>query len=201
MNYNVADRSTLTDIQRRNLASIRIKNALIRRQYGDGITISNPLEDVLAQTGPCALPIGAINTNKQLSIYLDGLREELDGTVTELYDKESPDIADGVISLTEALEATADLLERSTDQHIRNKNRKASAAKYNVPKGYKLVKIEDDEEVAASPSNDVEGTADAAGPGGDIGNIIRKRPAAKESAPAAEPDREAAISSLLDLLI
>lgn len=191
MNYNVVDRSTLTDIQRRNLACMRIKNALVKQQYGNGIEISTPLDEVLSATGPCAIPMAAINTDKQLSIFMDGIREELDGTVVELYDKEAPEIAGNVESLTAALERTADFLEKAIAQ--RN-SRPTSKKAFKVPEGYKLVKIEDDEKVADPDPIDEVVAAN------DIGNSV---PRATDNSPkASDPvDKDEVIRNLLDLLV
>ena len=187
MNYNVVDKSGLTDIQRRNLASMRIKNALVKRQYGNGIEIITPLDEVLSATGPCAIPTGAIATDKQLSIFLDGLREELDGTVVELYDKSAPVIADGVESITVALERTADYLENA----IAQRNSKPAAQKaFKVPKGYKLVKIEDDEETV-DPTPEVVAT-------NDIGVSVPRDTEAVKDKPV---DKSETLRSLLDLLV
>lgn len=190
MNYNIVDKSTLTDIQRRNLACMRIKNALVQQQYGSGIEIITPIEDVLSATGPCTIPMSAINTDKQLSIFMDGIREELDGTVVELYDKEAPEIASGVESLTAALERTADFLEQS----ISRRNSKPAAGKksFKIPKGYKLVKIEDDEE----QPEDIESDGEVA-----TNNIGSSVPKAKEAKPEMTVDKSEAIRSLLDLLV
>lgn len=192
MNYNVVDKTMLTDIQRRNLACMRIKNALVKRQYGSGIEIITPLEEVLSATGPCTIPMAAINTDKQLSIFMDGIKEELDGTIVELYDKENPEIAGNVESLTAALERTADFLEKAIAQ--RN-SKPASKKAFKVPKGYKLVKIEDDiEDTDAECMADEADTAVAAN---DIGSPVLP---SRDEKPTAI-DKDEAIRSLLDLLV
>lgn len=192
MNFSDVDVTKLSDIQRRNLAVVRIKQALLRRRYGDGIVIATSLDDVLAETGPCAIPLDAINTNKILSIYMDDIREDARGRKVKVRDKARANVADDVESLTEALERTADILEGKLDVD----NFVEDVEDFEVPAGYKLVKIEDE-----GDQNKVEDTVEETEQveTADLGRAIPAE--AKQPASTGKLSEAEAFSQLLNMLI
>ena len=140
----------LTDLQRRNLAAIRIKRAQMKNQFGNRIQIVDTDEQVLSHTDPIAIPASAIMTDKQIVIRMDNIIEHPDGSRRLVADKHNQPLADNLEDVTDALEYTATLMEEQTKRSQRKVADKP--AEFVVPAGYKLVKIEDDADVAEEPA-------------------------------------------------
>lgn len=189
MDYNSIDKSTLTDLQRRNLAAWRLKQFEIKQQYGDKVQIVNSLDDVLKMTHPLTIPTGAINTDRQLSIMMEELRETPDGVVTLVHERGEAPIASTVSDVTLELERQVDLWEQIEAARTA---RKYKREEFVVPKGYKLVKIEDE-----TPSPNVSKAADIL-----VGEIeVKDNMGVPVPQPADKLSKEAAAKALLDMLI
>lgn len=134
----------LTDLQRRNMAALRIKRAQIRNQFGNKIQIMDTDNEVLARTAPMAIPASAIMTDKQIVIRMDNVLERPDGSISFVSDRKHQKLADNLEDVTDALEYTADLMEQQTK---RSKQRTATP-EFVVPAGYKLVKVEETDTAA-----------------------------------------------------
>ena len=135
----------LTDLQRRNMAALRIKRAQIRNQFGNKIQIVDTDEQVLARTAPMAIPASAIMTDKQIVIRMDNVLELPDGSTSFVSDRKHQKLADNLEDVTDALEYTADLMEQQT----KRTRPRQTAPEFVVPAGYKLVKIEEEAPVVA----------------------------------------------------
>ena len=144
---NVAS-TELTDLQRRNLAAIRIKRAQMRNQFGNNIQIVDTDEEVLRATGPMAIPASAIMTDKQIVIKMDNIIEHLDGSQELVSEKNNQPLASNLEDVLSSLENTANIME----EQLRgaSKPRAKKATDFVIPEGYKLVRI--DEEETAAPA-------------------------------------------------
>ena len=144
-NINVSE---LTDLQRRNLAAIRIKRAQMKNQFGKHIQIVDTDEQVLSRNEPIAIPASALMTDKQLVIRMDNILERPNGALELIADKRNQPLADNLEDVLTALEYTADMMEAQTKRDA--KGRVVSRTEFVVPEGYKLVKIEEESPVAQS---------------------------------------------------
>lgn len=136
------DMSNLSDLQRRNLAAIRIKRAQMRNQFGKHIQIVDTDDEVLARNEPIAIPASALMTDKQIVIRMDNILERPNGSLELISDKRNQPLADNLEDVLTALEYTADMMEAQTKRDT--KERLVAQQEFVVPEGYKLVKIEDD---------------------------------------------------------
>lgn len=137
----------LSDLQRRNLAAMRIKRAQIRNQFGNNIQIADTDEQVLQATGPMAIPASALMTDKQIVIRMANVLEHLDGSKELVSDKTDQRLAANLEDVLDALESTADIMEDQLKGPGRTA--KKAAAEFVVPAGYRLVKIEDENQKPA----------------------------------------------------
>ena len=185
MDINSIDRNTLSDLQRRNLAAWQLKQYEVRHQYGDRIQISNPIEEILSMTRPLTIPISSLDADKQVSIMLEEFREDPDGTVSLVHERGEMPMSPSVSNITLALEAKVDEYRELERMKTQRKRKKSEG--FQVPAGYKLVKITDypDQEVAADMSEDALN---------DLGI-----PVADAAAPEVKSDD--AIKRLLDMLV
>lgn len=187
MDINSIDRTKLSDLQRRNLAALQLKQYEIKQQYGDRIQIINPIEEVLSSTRPLTIPLGALDPGKQVSIFMEELCEYPDGSVGLVHERGEMPMSSEISDITKALEAKVDEYRMLDEMRTSRKRKKTE---FTVPEGYKLVKIEDDEPATV---------AEASQPITDsIGVAISKKSAAPV---VTEEDTDAAIKQLLDLLV
>ena len=187
MDVTNIDRTKLSDMQRRNLAAWQLKQYELKQQYGDRIRIVNTIDDILSMTRPLTIPISALDPGKQLSIMMEELREDADGSVSLVHERGEMPIADSVTDITLALEAKVDEYRKIDEMRTMRKRKKEE---FQVPKGYKLVKMDDTEDIpvdVVETGSVVEDT---------IGVSIPK----SEKLVVAE-DKNEAIKQLLDLLI
>lgn len=201
MTYWDLDKSKLTDLQRRNLATWMIKKYQMEQQHGDKIVVMNSIDDVLAMTSPLALPLHALDTKKQVSIILDEEREDLDGSVTLVRSRDNTSVDKSISDVTRELEALVEVYEQ-VKQARKNRGRKPS--KQEIPAGCKVVKHNGREYIIPAdmelvdPSNvsedkPEEPTADlsvAEKPVNELGVTVDKKASRKE-----------AMRELLDMLI
>lgn len=186
MDINSIDRSKLSDMQRRNLAAWQLKQYELRQQYGDRIRIVDPLEEVLSSTRPLTIPLSALDPGKQVSILMEEMREDPDGSVTLVHERGEMPMADGISDITQALEAKVDELRAIEEMRSMRKRKKTE---FKVPEGYKLVKIEDE-----APMEELKPVHESNQVSQDtIGVAI-----SNESVKVSEDD---AIKQLLDLLV
>lgn len=189
MDYNSIDKSNLTDLQRRNLAAWKLKQFEIKQQYGDKVQIVNTLDEILSMKHPLTVPVSAINTDKQLSIIMEELREDPDGTVSLVHERGDMPVANTVSDVTAALERQVELWEEIE----RARNVKKRKNDFVVPKGYKLVKIDEEEQVSESTKVAADILTGAAEVKNSIGVSIPKEQPAMS--------RDEAAKALLDMLM
>lgn len=65
------DVSMLTPRQRANVAGLQLKREAIKRKYGNAVQIITTDEEAAAASGWMATPINLVNSNKQLTVYMD----------------------------------------------------------------------------------------------------------------------------------
>lgn len=146
----------LTDLQRRNLAAIRIKRAQMRTMHGDNIQIVDTDDEVLRRRGPMAVPASALIADKQITIVMDNILEKLDGTTEVVSTKDQQRGRANTEDVIVALERTADIYEQQLAAKERKYTAKPVANKFEVPAGYKLVPIEEEANpVAAAAPGEV----------------------------------------------
>ena len=188
MDINSIDRTKLSDMQRRNLAAWQLKQYELRQQYGDRIRIVNPIDEVLSSTRPITIPLSALDPGKQVSIMLEEMREDPDGSVTLVHERGEMPIASNISDITLALEAKVDEYRELEEMRSMRKRKKSE---FQVPAGYKLVKIEEDAPVSAP---EAEPTVSETVSKDTIGVAI-------SSEANDELSETAAIKKLLDLLV
>lgn len=185
MDINSIDRTKLSDLQRRNLAAWQLKQYEIKQQYGDRIQISNPVEEILSMTRPLTIPIGSLDADKQVTIMMEELREDPDGTVSLIHERGEMPMAPTVSNITLALEAKVD--EYKELELMRTQRKRKKAEGFQVPPGYKLVKIDEYKE-AGTPAGMSQDTLN------DLGISV-----SESVKPEIAPDE--AIKRLLDMLV
>lgn len=194
MNYQDLDKSTLTDLQRRNAAAWMLKQYEIKQQFGDKVQIVDSLEDVLRMSHPLTVPVSAIDTDKQLSIIMEEMREYPDGTVSLIHERGSAPVASTVSDVTLELERQVAVWQQI--EQARSKKRHKTS-EFRIPEGYKLVKVDDNEPVSAATkvvADILTGTDNMAEAKDTIGVAIPNDQETKMS-------RSEAAKALLDLLM
>lgn len=120
----------LTPLQQRNLLAFRIRKLLTKQAYGDKVVITTPESEVLDETHPMALPLSDINSNKQVVMKFDTIKEFPDGTKVLEHEREDQPLTDTAEDLVTAMKRTLDELEAALKP---NRTRKKPVQKQAKP--------------------------------------------------------------------
>lgn len=184
----------LTPVQQRNKLAFEIKKRLIQKQYGGKIQLIDTMDDILRADSPMAIPVQDLDTKgKQLHIPCAVVVEDEEtGERYLAHDYGEMPIADDTVDVITVLRDTLDdLVSKEKSVKAKTKLRKKSQQSFEVPEGYKLVKIEE-EAPAPAPAAALE----VAGPEeaepemiDSFGVLAAKKESVKAvEAPAAEPN-------------
>ena len=94
--------------QRANVAGLKLKRDAIQRKYGNAVQIITTDEEAANASGWMAMPIGLINTNKQLTLRMDRqVVDTLKSRKLEDISRDSVADTDGIEDVVTALESSA----------------------------------------------------------------------------------------------
>ena len=181
----------LTPVQQRNKLAFEIKKRLIQKQYGGKIQIIDSMDDILRADSPMAIPVQDLDTKgKQLHIPCAMVVEDEEtGERYLAHDYGEMPVADDTIDVITVLRDTLDdLVSKEKSVKAKTKLRKKGQQSFEVPEGYKLVKIE--EEAPAPVALEVAEPEEAEPEMVDsFGVLATKKEAVKAvEAPVAEPN-------------
>ena len=181
----------LTPVQQRNKLAFEIKKRLIQKQYGGKIQLIDTMDDILRADSPMAIPVQDLDTKgKQFHIPCAVVVEDEEtGERYLAHDYGEMPVADDTIDVITVLRDTLDdLVSKEKSVKAKTKLRKKAQQSFEVPEGYKLVKIE--EESPAPVALEVAEPEEAEPEMVDsFGVLATKKEAVKVvEAPAAEPN-------------
>lgn len=192
---------TLTPVQQRNKLAFEIKKRLIQKQYGGKIQLIDTMDDILRADSPMAIPVQDLDTKgKQLHIPCAVVVEDEEtGDRYLAHDYGEMPVADDTIDVMTVLRYTLDELE-AKEKAVKAKTKLRKKQSFEVPEGYKLVKIEE-EPAAVPPVVDETAVTEADEVIDSFGVLAAKKevPAPAPEAPAAqvEPDINAEVKQAL----
>ena len=102
------DMSGLTARQRANVAALEVKKAAVARRYGNAVQIITTPEEAANAPGWMALPLGELNTSKQVTLRMT--KEAVDtnkATRLSYVDRDSYTTDDSSVDVVEELERAA----------------------------------------------------------------------------------------------
>lgn len=193
----------LTPMQKRNLGAFQLKKKLLEDQFGNKVTIINTEDDILALDGPLAIPIKDLDRtgDKRLIMKCAMIYEdERTGERYLKYDADENPVAEDTEDVLDAIRRTIEVLE-DRERRIIDKNalpRKKDKDDFAVPAGYKLVKIEEEDEAPAVAVESVEEAIKEVAPAvEDMGTIVKPKKKAKGK---SKSDIKELLQSLLEVI-
>lgn len=180
----------LTPVQQRNKLAFEIKKRLIQKQYGGKIQLIDTMDDILRADSPMAIPVQDLDTKgKQLHIPCAVVVEDEEtGERYLAHDYGEMPVADDTIDVITVLRDTLDdLVSKEKSAKAKTKLRKKSQQSFEVPEGYKLVKIEEEDPALAL---EVAGPEEAEPEMVDSFGVLaaKKEDVKAVEAPVAEPN-------------
>lgn len=195
------DFSELTPIQKQNLLAYRVRKLQTKQAFGNKIKLVTPESEILEEDRPMAIPLADLDSKKQVLMKFAEVTEYPDGSTELVHDRESQPIPDNAEDVLVALQRTLDTYEKTKSAAEAKKRREA--ASYKVPKGFKLVPIDDEEPAELPESLQVQ---DQLGVVVDSTNVSKdvnkaKSKSKKEAAKTEVNSREDNIKQLLAALL
>lgn len=171
----------LTPMQQRNVEALHLKKQMLADQYGNKITIMTTDEEALALDGPLAIPVSELvrDGDKQLIMKCAVVVEdERTGERYLKYEADETPTADDTEDVMDAIKRTIEHYEERNRKAIDKSKlpKKREEVVMAIPKGYKLVKI-DDEEDAVVPEQPTKVISEDE----ELGTIIPEKKSTKRN--------------------
>ena len=172
----------LTPVQKRNLEALHLKKDILAEQYGNKITILTTDEEAVSMDGFLAIPVSELvrDGDKQLIMKCAVVVEdERTGERYLKYDADETPAANDTEEVMDAIKRTIEAFEERNRKAIDRSKlpKKREEVVMAIPKGYKLVKIDEEEDTI------IPDTAEATTPveeEADMGKILPSKKSAKK---------------------
>lgn len=172
----------LTPVQKRNLEALHLKKDILAEQYGNKITILTTDEEAVSMDGFLAIPVSELvrDGDKQLIMKCAVVVEdERTGERYLKYDADETPAANDTEDVMDAIKRTIEAFEERNRKAIDRSKlpKKREEVVMTIPKGYKLVKIDAEEDTI------IPDTAEASTPvaeEADMGKILPSKKSAKK---------------------
>lgn len=175
----------LTPMQKRNLEALRLKKQILADQYGSKVTIMTTDEEAIALDGPLAIPISELDRDgaKQLIMKCAVVVEdERTGDRYLKYDADETPVAGDTEDVMDAIKRTIEQFEERNRRAV-DKSRlpkKREDVLMAIPRGYKLVKIDEEEDAVVPEDTPTAEELPQAKEETDMGKIIPAKKASKK---------------------
>lgn len=175
----------LTPMQKRNLEALRLKKDMLAERYGNKITILTTDEDAISLDGPLAIPVSDLvrDGDKQLIMKCAVVVEdERTGERYLKYDADETPAADDTEDVMDAIKRTIEAFEERNRKAIDRSKlpKKREDVVMAIPKGYKLVKIDEEEDTIIPEESEVSEDVVQDKAEADMGKILPAKKATKK---------------------
>ena len=172
----------LTPVQKRNLEALHLKKDILAEQYGNKITILTTDEEAVSMDGFLAIPVSELvrDGDKQLIMKCAVVVEdERTGERYLKYDADETPAADDTEDVMDAIKRTIESFEERNRKAIDRSKlpKKREDVVMAIPKGYKLVKIDEEEDTVI---HDVPEATTPVEEEADMGKILPSKKSAKK---------------------